>query len=258
VTGDITGLPQYLYVPSVTWIAGHYPKGIEFYKWLANKGWDESQAIKNAAGDKGSKCHYAITDLLNGQTVKMDAKYKNPSTEQDEELTLEEWECLVSFANWFEATKPEIIVNETVVWNDEYGYAGTIDFVCKIGEKYYIIDFKTGQNIWSEYELQLSAYKHAVPQEPEIAAAMAGKEFKLAILQIGYKRNKAGWKFTEVEDKFPLFLAARQIWQNETAGQKPLQKDYPLALQVTTPTPEGNAEGESETLNESAKKSNSR
>src|SRR4051794_35372068 len=52
-----TKLPKFLYVPSVTWIAGHYPKGTEFYKWLANKGWDESQAIKVAAGDKGSKVH---------------------------------------------------------------------------------------------------------------------------------------------------------------------------------------------------------
>ena len=33
-------------------IAGHYPKGIAFYKWLAEKGWDESQALKSAAGDK--------------------------------------------------------------------------------------------------------------------------------------------------------------------------------------------------------------
>ena len=238
VTGDITGLPQYLYVPSVTWICGFYPKGIEFYKWLANKGWDESQAIKNAAGDKGSKVHYAITDLLAGKEVKMDAKYKNPSTEQDEELSLEEWECLVSFANWFEKTKPEIIVNETVVWNDEYGYAGTIDFVCKIGEEYYIVDFKTGQNVWPEYELQVSAYKHAHYDKSEVQLP-EDVDYKLAILQIGYKRNKAGWKFTEVEDKFDLFLAARQIWQHENPTTKPQQKDYPLSLQVTTPVPEG-------------------
>ena len=47
-----TSLPIYQYIPSVTWIAGHYPKGIGFYRWLAEKGWDESQALKNAAGDK--------------------------------------------------------------------------------------------------------------------------------------------------------------------------------------------------------------
>ena len=44
---------------------------------------------------------------------------------------------------------------------------------------------------------------------------------KLAILQVGYARNKAGYKWTEIEDKFPLFLAARQIWSSETEGQEP-------------------------------------
>jgi hypothetical protein len=87
---------------------------------------------------------------------------------------------------------------------------------------------------------------------------MAGKDFKLAVLQIGYKRNKAGWKFTEVEDKFHLFLATWGIWANETAGQKPLQRDYPLSLQVTTPASEGEADAEPENTNESAKKSNRR
>ena len=52
-----TGLPEFNFLPSVTWISSFYPKGIAFYKWLANKGWDESEALKIAAGDKGSKVH---------------------------------------------------------------------------------------------------------------------------------------------------------------------------------------------------------
>src|SRR3990167_2015655 len=69
-----TGLPIFEYIPSVTWIAGHYPKGVQFYKWLAENGWDESQAIKNAAGDKGSKVHAAIEDILDGKELKMNDK----------------------------------------------------------------------------------------------------------------------------------------------------------------------------------------
>src|SRR3990167_10229399 len=93
-----TGLPVYEYVPSVTWIAEHYPKGIGFYKWLAQTGWDESQALKEAAGDKGSKVHTAISALLTGQTVKMDDQVTNPSTGQAEPLTLEEYAAVMSFA----------------------------------------------------------------------------------------------------------------------------------------------------------------
>ena len=57
----------------------------------------------------------------------------------------------------------------------------------------------------------------------------------LGILQVGYRRNKAGWKLTEVEDQFPLFLAAKQIWAKECEGVEPFKKDYPLSITLGTP-----------------------
>jgi hypothetical protein len=55
VKDPITGIPFIKFVPSVTWIAESYPKGIGFYRWLADKGWDEAEAIKEAAGDKAQR-----------------------------------------------------------------------------------------------------------------------------------------------------------------------------------------------------------
>src|SRR5258706_2252693 len=69
-----TGIPEYTAVPSVTWIAGHWPKGVGFYKWLADKGWDEAEAVKHAAGDKGSRVHMAIEMILKGEEFRMDTK----------------------------------------------------------------------------------------------------------------------------------------------------------------------------------------
>lgn len=210
------------YVPSVTWVCGHYPKGIAFYKWLADKGWDEAEALKNAAGDRGSKVHKAIETLMDGQLVKIDDKFVNPTTNQPEELTIEEYDAILSFANWFNEVKPKIIAAEFVVFNDEENYAGTVDLLCEIDKEVWLIDFKTSQSVWSEYELQVSAYKHA----------MSKKIDKLGILQVGYKKNKAKWKMNEVEDKFPLFQAAQQIWANEQEGVTPKQKDYPVSVQL--------------------------
>ena len=103
------------------------------------------------------------------------------------------------------------------MFNLQEGYAGTIDLVCEIDGELYIVDLKTSQYVWPEHEIQISAYKHAYD-----------KGAKLAILQLGYRRNQKGWKFTEVDDKYNLFQAAKQIWKNEVGNQKPLQKDYPL------------------------------
>jgi len=216
---SITGLPSYVYVPSVTWICEHYPKGIGFYKWLANKGWDEAEALKEAAGDKGSKVHQAVALLIDGQTITMEHALTNPKTEQAEQLSLEEYEAVVSFADWFAKAKPKIIQKEFAVWGD--GYAGTVDLLCEIDGQTYIVDFKTSQYIWPSHELQVSAY-----------AKTLNKPVKMAILQLGYRLNKNRYKFTEVEDNYQEFLAAKLIWAKEQKGVCPKQKDYPLSIKL--------------------------
>jgi hypothetical protein len=79
--------------------------------------------------------------------------------------------------------------------------------------------------------LQISAYKKPIENaEFAIDGMFDVANIKLAILQVGYRRNKAGYKWNEIEDKFLLFLAGRQIWANETEGQEPKRRDYPLVL----------------------------
>lgn len=220
--GNITGYKEY---PSVTWITEHYPKGIGFYKWLAQHGWDEAESIKEAAGDRGSKVHQGITSLLLGNEIRMDDKIHNSDTGNEDDIKLEEYEALMSFASWYREKKPKLLANEVTVFNEEFMYAGTADFICEIEGQKWLIDFKTGANVWPSYEIQLSAYAHALP--PEL------KPDRLAILQVGYKRNKNGYKFTEVEDQFDLFLAARRIWQKETSGVQVFKKDYPTSLSLS-------------------------
>jgi hypothetical protein len=222
-----TGLPEYGFIPSVTWICEFYPKGIAFYKWLANKGWDEAESLKTAAGDKGSKVHHAIGDLLEGKAVKMGDIYNNPTTDMPEALTAEEYECILSFVDWFETTNPTILSREFVVVNKQESYAGTVDMLCEIFGECYLIDLKTSPNIWPSHELQVSAYKHA-----DFPSGLPTPN-KLAILQLGYKRNKIKkYKFTEIEDQYDEFLAAKLIWAKETKGVEPKQRDYPLEIKL--------------------------
>lgn len=221
----VTGLPEYKYIPSVTWIAGFYPKGIAYYKWLAGKGWDEAESIKVAAGEKGSKVHQAIELLIAGEEIKMADHIMNPQTNGVEELTVEEYDCLVAFDSWCKKYKPVFLTNEKTVISKKYDFAGTVDCIALIEDKPYIIDFKTSQYIWPEHEMQVSAYCQALCEADK-------KDYTLAILQLGYKRNKDAFKFTEVENKFDLFLHAKAIWENETSGQNPTQKDYPISIKL--------------------------
>lgn len=255
-TDPLTKLPAYVAVPSVTWIAHHYPKGVPFYKWLADKGWDESQAIKQAAGNKGSKVHQAIDAILDGFEVRIDSKYINHDTEQPEELTLEEVDCIKAFVDWRAETEQdysvETVAHDVTIYSEKYGFAGTIDWIVRltpreggknplklVGPTVYIVDFKTSQDVWPEYELQLSAYKKPLESgEFHIAGFTEVSDIRLAVLQIGYRRNKRGHKWNDIEDKFELFLAARQIWRNECGDEQPKRRDYPIVLSPAAKKPE--------------------
>jgi len=206
-------------------------KELDFYKWLAQKGWDEAEAIKVAAGDKGSKVHYACGDIDEGKEVRMDSKYLNQTTGQEEELTTEEYECLISFRDWTDKTKPELLASEITAFNKKEMYAGTIDKIYRIDKQIWILDLKTGQNLWPEQELQISSYSHLDIDFQKLG--ITKKEWqgrKLAILQIGYRRNKNRYKFTEISDKFKLFLNAREVWENENPGAEPKQASFPVSI----------------------------
>ncbi len=240
-----TGLPaSFEFVPSVTWIAGHYPKGVGFYKWLANKGWDEAAAIREAAADKGSVVHQACADLIDGKTVALTSEYVEPSTGAPRVLALEEYEALLSFRDWWAAARPTTLLRDAVVWGD--GYAGTLDWLGTLGDPsgLWLIDFKTSSQVWPEHELQVSAYKAALLDAPpsELAGRFVQEGIplvRLGILQLGYRLNKRKWKLTEVPDCYDLFLAARKIWEKETAGQAPTKAEYPLELTLAYgPIPE--------------------
>src|SRR5205823_4120979 len=91
--------------------------------------------------------------------------------------------------------------------------------------------------------LQISAYRTALengenplfeknPNGTETDKLVDMSGLRTAILQVGYDRNKAGYKFTEVEDAFPLFKVAQQIWKAEVGDNTPgfTKRDFPIVL----------------------------
>ena len=245
-----TNLPIIEYVPSVTWICSYYPKGVGFYKWLAEKGWDESQAIKEEAGERGSRIHHGINLLLEGLTISMDQPLPNPQGVVSP-LTLEEYQALMSFAEFHKKYRPVLVAKDLTVWNQEQGYCGTLDVIWKILPEFadkdvpaglHLTDYKSAQGVWPSMEIQVSSYRRT-PEVDAIIFSQGETEIHLSILQVGYKKNKRGYKLTVVPDQIELFAAARTIWANETAGQIPLQRDYPMMLKLDeTPKPEAEQE----------------
>lgn len=114
-----------------------------------------------------------------------------------------------AFYKWMEDSNIEILRNEKTVISKKYGYAGTLDLLVKSGNsgRTYIVDIKTGKDIYPEAYIQLSAYKQALEEE---GIAVDG----LAVLLL---RDTGNYKLGQGEDCFPVFLAAKQIWEWKNA-----------------------------------------
>lgn len=242
IMDSITGLPSYSFTPSATWIAGYYPKGIGYFKWLASKGWDEAQAIMIAAGDKGTKVHVATEILEKGGEFLIDMKLPNRDG-VEEELSTEEIVCIVSFKRFFELVRPEVLASEITVFCPDC--AGTVDSVWRVHKNIkvghnstitkgiWIIDKKTSQYIWESHRIQLSIYNEAnIDYRSMNITDEEWKNRKLAILGLGNNKTKEGYKFTEIPYKPKMVQVAKEIWANENPKAAPKQRDLPLIIKI--------------------------
>lgn len=227
---------------SVSWVAGYVPKGKGFEEYLKKAG-DDAEEIMRDAGIKGSKVHNAIALLIarkqetgEGYLDIETELFLNERTGQREQLTGEECETVYSFIKWWESLKDYDVVileSETADYNEEYSFAGTRDLrlslilkpETKVKEDLsgtWTIDFKTSKAIYTSHIAQISSYQKFPNCEND----------RLAILQIGYRLNKAGWKFTEIEPRFDLFLSAMKFWELENANKEPKQFTLPQLIKI--------------------------
>jgi hypothetical protein len=246
-----SGVPNgFDYYPSITWIVGCWPKGIEFYKWLAQKGWDEAESIKESAGNRGSAVHAAIELILKGEEFRIDTQIvdQSKSTETNlatRELTFEELVAVKSFLDWKEATEKdyhlETLAIETVLMSDKYKAGGTLDWLVKLTPKegdaaptFFLVDFKTSKQVWITHKMQVSAYRRMLLDEigEKNKEGITEENLKTAILQLGYHLNKNKYKFTEVEDCFNLFELAYKIWETEEGEKESglIAREFPIVL----------------------------
>ena len=228
----VTGLPCHIYLPSATWITKDVPKGYGFEKWLADKGWDVSHEIKADRGKYGTRVHAAIDMLINGENVTISDTFKDPYGERAEmeALTFEEYHAVWTFQEfWKEYTSKhtvEVIETEFTIWSESLGFAGTVDLLAKVDGVYTIFDWKTSKNVYLGHKAQISGYRK------EMINQLKTQEINMVIVQLGYDKNKNGYKVNEVEDCWNEFDAAHTFWKKENDGSKPYQKDYPLQLSL--------------------------
>jgi len=63
------------------------------------------------------------------------------------------------FRTWTEQSRVKIVETEVSLVSEQYQFGGTLDFICEIGGKLCLGDFKTSGGVYPEMLLQLAAYQ---------------------------------------------------------------------------------------------------
>lgn len=213
------------YYPSVTTILDMYPKGSSLDRWKAEQGYEGAKQLLKEAGVKGTNVHSGAELLQDGAQLCYD------------DYSSEEWKCLMAFVNFWKDYNCRTIDKEVRVYSDTNKIAGTYDWfgICDIprgttGVKV-LIDWKSSNNLWPVYDVQLTAYE-AMRQEMGMDPAD-----RLMIVQLG-TTTKRGYSVHTVKDDPQLFTvefaSCLALWKRTHPNAKPYTKEFPRFLSLTT------------------------
>lgn len=114
----------------------------------------------------------------------------------------------------------QYVQSEFTAWSDTHGYAGTADWMAKVGDVPLLLgDTKTGKNVYPEVGMQLAAIANAdVLLEPDGTERPVPKFDRFAVLHVRptFARLQP---VTRIPECFKAFLALRQVfeWSSEVS-----------------------------------------
>jgi hypothetical protein len=155
-------------VPGVTTILGRFKESGGLIRWAYKCGCDgiDMDAARDNAASAGTLTHGMIEAHIHG------AAYDVPTLRDlfgpgADEKCAEEYEKIVSRARnafdqylaWRETTKLELTATEVPLVSEAFRFGGTIDAIGRVGGRVVLPDWKTSARIYSDYLLQVAAYR---------------------------------------------------------------------------------------------------
>lgn len=171
---------------------------------------------KQRKADIGTAIHQRIEARILG----------TPMPEPPEELAPR----LAHFEAFERAFRPEWLLSEATVWNRTEAYAGTLDWIARIGRHVVLGDTKSGKDVYPEVAIQLAAYQRAefvlMPDGTEEPMPATEGACVLHLTDDGYRLVPVH----VTEDTYRTFLHCREMfrWADEFSKRS-------LGLDLTGP-----------------------
>lgn len=211
-------------LPSVTnildmlakpWLAGWMAKQVAGYAWdnrMALLEIDDREAAVDflkGAGRRRRDAAASLGDVLHRLAEARVKGEPDPPIDDAAAPFVASWEAFVR--DW----QPEWVATEITMFRRDlvYSYAGTADFIARIGGQLVLGDYKTGSDVYEEHVLQLAALRFC----DEVWEPSTGKLSRAPIIDrcIVVHIRPEGYKVREVEadqDAHAAFLGLHHVW----------------------------------------------
>lgn len=152
---------------------------------------------RNSSANLGSVIHAAV------ESVALNREMKPVSEEAQGYVN--------QFMQFVQDFKPKFLLTECAVFNRTHRYAGTLDIVARIGRDVWVLDTKTGNRVYSDVALQLTAYANA-----EFVGREGGDEQALPRIKRGGVLHLGPDSYSLVpvridEEVFQAFLSVKDV-----------------------------------------------
>lgn len=221
------------YFPSVTTVLEAFPKGMQFAAWQKSVGFNADIIVERAANE-GSKIHAAIEAYLRGEEITYHAYNRT------------EWECIIRFTEFWTRYMPKLEASEEIIISTQLRIGGTIDIVCVIDGKRWLLDVKSSNAVHDTHALQVAEYammwneKHPDRKIDQVGiihlkALTRGEDKK------GLKMQGKGWQVVTfdqhyAETHYKVFVPLRAIWDECNPDYKPAILTLPDRVQLSPAT----------------------
>ncbi|MEE8131842.1 MAG: hypothetical protein V3T98_02250 [Candidatus Paceibacterota bacterium] len=141
-----------IWYPRVTKIVDIKSKPALYRFYAEMNGFQEGEAVKKKSASEGTIIHEIVEKIFKGEKLEIEEKVA-PAIN-----------AFISFLNEKNINVDPEFVEKQVVHFDER-YAGTLDALALIDGKFGVLDIKTSQAIYRDYNLQTSAYISALQRD---------------------------------------------------------------------------------------------
>lgn len=151
-------------VPGVTTIIGRFKDSGALMFWAFEQGKLAEQGKisslydnRDKAADAGSLAHDLIEAAIHGANT--DALVLQATACLDPDVREKAWNALGQFQAWYRQTGIKILETERPLVSEKWGFGGTFDAIGEIDGKIVLVDWKTSNGVYTDYLIQLAAYK---------------------------------------------------------------------------------------------------